>query len=481
MNAQELLKAVGEFLGYVARWAWGFARRHSVPLIGSALAVIAVSTLWDWYRGWMTEEVVLLGGPAGGSWVRDAARITKGIEAESTWYGKQYRVRTEQTEGFEENRRRISDDQTGRMVGFAHDGFGEAENVRVIYPLEWNILHVFCRKKWLQSEDLQAPESAPRTPLFSEIVGRMAPGRIAFGPPDSGTRQLAALVMGLYGREREMGKLQAHGVVDWNDMRGALNNGSIDLAFYTGPLGVPIVADVARDGSCVLADLGADCDAIRQGRVHIQAATLAANSYSNAGFCPRSIATLATRRVLICSAAMGEGQAYFLSREFQDVFGTVGWEGSVPLKTPEGVLSYRLHPGAVRVKNAQGAPWSPSFGYFWSIIGLWLCTEAVKSINALVRKRTEKPAAVAQPASAGYDGFKREIELRVRELERAPLEIGRKERKAWEAQVADFRQRVRAAHQAQALDATQTHTLLEGAREWEHEIELRRRRARAGA
>jgi hypothetical protein len=135
----------------------------------------------------------------------------------------------------------------------------------------------------------------------------------------------------------------------------------------------------------------------------------------------------------------------------------------------------------VRVKNAQGAPWSPSFGYFWSIIGLWLCTEAVKSINALVRKRTEKPAAVAQPASAGYDGFKREIELRVRELERAPLEIERKERKAWEAQVADFRQRVRAAHQAQALDATQTHTLLEGAREWEHEIELRRRRARAGA
>jgi hypothetical protein len=484
VNVQELLRGVTELMGNVLWFAASFVRRRALPLLVSTLAVLLAASIWNWYRAWLTHEIVLLAAPAGGAASSDAKKIAERIAEQSTWYGHRYLVRVENTEGYEENRRRVSRDQSGRMIGFAQDGFGEAENVRILCPLERNILHILCRRKFLDDVELHTPRTSGGTTRLRDIFNDselLRPGRAYFGPPDSGTRQLATHVLRLYGKHGAMGRLQAPGIANWYDMRAAFNNDSIDLAFLNAPLGNSITENIAQDGSCVLLDLGPDRDALWQGLVHIQPDKLAANSYSNAGFCPNDIQTLATRRVVICSSTMSDPLAYFLAVQcheaLRDSVPFLTWEGATPLQTPSGALSYRLHPGAERLKEKTGAPWSPKLSYLWSILAVWLATEAVKYFNEKLKKRRASVSAPAMVEQSLYADMKQELEGMVRQLERMPLQLNRKELQTWVVKASDLRGRLLAAVEKKQIDEQQAHTLIEGVRrELEYEIAIRRAR-----
>ena len=57
-----------------------------------------------------------------------------------------FSVAVEATGGYDENRRRVSEDEKGNLVGFAYDGFGDSENVATILPLDNRYLHILCPK-----------------------------------------------------------------------------------------------------------------------------------------------------------------------------------------------------------------------------------------------------------------------------------------------------------------------------------------------
>ena len=343
----------------------------------------------------MTREIILLVGPAGGSTIQEGNSIKSSIERKSKWYGNRYRVRIEDTEGYEENRRRVNDDRSGLLIAFAHDGFGDAQHVRVVYTLEWSFLHILCRKQFLECENL-GPD-----PKFGAVLEKLRYGQVYFGPQDSGTRQLAALVMAHYGKAKEIGRFQTHGITNWHDMRAAFNNGHIDLAFYSGKLRAPIVEDIARDKTTMLLDIGCDVDPIQQGYSHIRREALAANSYSNDKFCPGVRRTIASQRVLICSDAMSDQLAYLISHECAETFGgEAGWTRSEPKKEAQGELTYRLHPGAARVRRSEGAPWVwPNISTILGAVIVLIITECLQWLNKLNKKVDNESAAQVQRRS----------------------------------------------------------------------------------
>jgi hypothetical protein len=466
-----------------------------MALIGSALVVLAAMTLWSWFRQWRTTEYVLLVGPGGSISADDARRIKSRVErASSIW--NTYRVRMEETEGFEEIRRLINADASGRMIGFAHDGFGNAENVRILLPLDKNYLHILCRRGFLESlvASTSPGESSATIPLangpgelgdrpslpdkvtFADLAAErrfLEPGRFALGPLNSGTRQLAELVMQRYDLDPD--KYQTNGIVNWHDMRAALNNAAVDVAFYGGRMDSEIMRNIAADRSSVLIGLDEDRDAIIQGHLHLLPEQFEKNSYSNGGFCPTALQTFASRRVLLCSSSMSDSTAYFLTKHARDamrpIVPEIDWANPPP-NSPRAVgLTYQIHPGAERFRNNSPlgtGPWNSN--YVLMTLALWLATELVQAANRRFRKTkpAEEEAAGAQaagpaeaseppgivvaspaldPAAADaasrevYDSLECEIHEDVSELIGLP-ELSKAERAQWLQKVQARRRRV---------------------------------------
>ena len=400
---KELFVPVVQLLKTVGLWMAMAARRHSGALLASAIVVLAVMTAWSWYLQWRTTEYVVLVGPGGGGSIDYAKRIARKIVDQSSPLGAAYNVRVEGTDGSEEIRKRISEDNDGNLIGFAHDGFGNSENVRILLPLDKNYLFILCRKQFL-TETLN---TSPRTTVtFAEIMKKrdsLKPGRIFLGPTGSGTRQLAELVTERF--DLDPRKYHTNGVYDWNDMRAALNNGFIDIAFYSGPLDADVVQEIAKDGSSILVGLDGDRDPILQGRVHVFPAKLTAHSFSAGDFCPSPLETIASRRVLICPADMPEDTAFFLAKHahmaMRSLIQDIDWNNPLPDSPRSEGFTYQLHPGAERLKqnNPPGPlPWNNN--YVLLTLALWLATELATSIN----RKIQKSQAAETPHQADQEG-----------------------------------------------------------------------------
>ena len=498
MNWKDFGAAFTEFLKNIWLRTLVIARRHSMALIGSALVVLAAMTLWSWYRDFRTTEYTILVGPGGSMSEDDARQIKRRIESQSSWIGADYRVSTQETQGFEEVRRLINADETGRLFGFAHDGFGNAENVRILLPLDRNCLHVVASREFLESiGETRTSEAATwasmvlapidvrrrkplKTPItFADLAAHrehFLPGRWSLGPPDSGTRQLAEVVMQRYGLDAN--RYQTNGVKSWHDMRAALNNGDIDVAFYSSRMDADIMKSIAADGNSVLIGLDGDRDAIIQGQWHLQKQVFNKNSYANSGFCPTALETFSSRRVLLCSSSMTESTAYFLAKHSRDAMRTVvpeiDWENPPP-DAPQSVgLTYRIHPGAERLRTNSplgGVPWNSN--YLLMTLALWIVTELVQSANKRLRSKpaedggppseatpvgneppaTSAPAAAAAPdpaaveaaSRATYDSLEREIDDYTYSLVAAPA-LSKSQRADWLQKLERQRARIQQLH-----------------------------------
>jgi hypothetical protein len=371
-----------------------------MALVLSAIAVLAITTLWSIYQQWRITDYTILVGPGGGMLEDDARRIKTKVENNSSPIGAAYRVSVQPTEGFEEIRRRINADETGRLIGFSHDGFGNAENVRILLPLDKNYLYILCRRDFLK-ESLSDPP--PKSPTFADVAPKLRPGRCALGPPNSGTRRLSELVMDNHDLSAD--KFHAHGIANWYDMRAALNNESIDLAFYGGRLDADIVQAIANDGNCVMLGLDDERDALVQGRPYLFKEQFEKNSFVAGDFCPAPMHTISSRSLLMCSSAMSDSTAYFLARNSQDAIRTsvpeIIWDNP-PAEAPRaGKLTYQIHPGAERLRNNSplgSLPWN--WNYVWMTIGLWVAVEAVQAANGWFRKHPAEPLDAAGESTA---------------------------------------------------------------------------------
>src|SRR5690349_4771214 len=150
MTYDSLVAALVEFCKKASGLVLWLLKRYSfIAIVGAVAASLLLSGL-PWINQQRVVSFTLLDGPAGGTGRDLATLLADEITKRSSSLGFQYAVQTIHTNGFEENRRRISEDATRRVFGFAHDGFGEADSVSALMPLEKSYLHVLARREFLE-------------------------------------------------------------------------------------------------------------------------------------------------------------------------------------------------------------------------------------------------------------------------------------------------------------------------------------------
>ncbi len=272
-----------------------FAKKNLVGL--NLIAIVCVSAFVFYiFQDVFQNRFQLLTGPKGGVGPTSANLIlnhakhgslegnTTGLFLEET-----------STQGYEENRSRIAEDTTGHLFGFAHDGFGNSSNVRVLLPLDDSYLHIVCRRKFLH-QACNGSSCDPDSPIFdrndegdlfvssrkdtkSKLTPKPEEGalcrklsrvsletiidwadainhrpKVSLGPTQSGTRQLSEIVMEHFHQVADRDYIK-HDVNDWLELRNGLRLGHIDIGFYLGPLGSHVIKEIESDETAVLVHL----------------------------------------------------------------------------------------------------------------------------------------------------------------------------------------------------------------------------------
>ncbi len=474
-----------------------FVRGHALPLIGSAVLVLLVWQSWSWYDSYRTKELVfLMGGSTGGS-VDNARSIKDKMETAGALGGTTYSVHLEPTGGYEENRRRISEDETGCPVGFAYDGFGDSKNVSVVLPLDQRYLHILCRKGFV---DQTLPDRDQNAALsFRDISSLLEPGRVYLGTAGSATRQCAHIVLKQFHLDPD--KLGCYGVGGFAEMRAALNRDHIDLAFSSGPFNSSTLLPIALDGNCVLVGLNNDRDAIVQQYPQLLPVELEANSFVSGEFCPNRLETIGARRVLICSDLMSAEDVYVVGMStvealrdtMPDIARTTTASSEAAHKRWE--TRYPLHAGARMILENREPSTSPQwFNVILATALLWGMTELLRWLNSLFGKKREETAATVgasditntqevEPTGAdqgdmqeaAYGALERDLGERIAELECAPVPLTKVLYEDWGGQINELRERILKANRTGKITRERTHALLEGLRrELVYEYEIRK-------
>ena len=296
--------------------------------------------------------------------------------------------------------------------------------------------------------------------------------------------------------------IAASGINSASDMRAALNTGHIELAFASTVLPSKDISKIAKDGNCILLGLNNDRDAILQENPHLVSVDFQQNSYVDGDFCRKQLKSIGARRVIICSNLMSDKAAYaFGMRSFyalRDRMPKIEWETLPPRvqRTSPTPLRYTVHPGAKLIQSQQPPPGQ---NQWWQAVVatalLWGLAELAKFLNSIflparttsqLHTETEAQegteAADPERNAEAYGRLKQELELQVRELERASMPLSGQEYKDWGRKIDELRERVLATDQAGSLNAEQTHILLEGIRQelkYEHELRKSPKRRKA--
>jgi hypothetical protein len=525
MSSGDLARAVVELGRQGALLAGRLLQRYWFSVLLAAVAISVMMSSWAWLRERRVVTYTLLDGPAGGTGRGLGEQVASQVRNSTSFLGMEYVVQTVHTNGYAENQRRISQDTSGRLFGFAHDGFGDPSAIRVILPLERTYLHILARREFLRELGLWTPQQVvplsiaptdkpPAAVKLSALVEKNAfqRGRIFFGPKGSGTQEAAHTVFQFYNLDPL--RYQSHGVADWHDMRAALNTGSIDLAFYSGPIGSDAVGNVAQDDSAVLLDLGSDAKAILQTATHMAPASFVANSYRhNNDFCCSQIDTLSFRRVLVASHRMSESDAFFLARTSKEALHPHlrGSELDEPKTDPDVAIAqlarrlrFPAHPGAVIALEGKTYSYLPQgLTYFLLTLALAVVVEFVRYVAQEVQKTlgaasggsdtaagaSPSPApptgtaaaaaigagpspadtgtdAAPHPPASRYGALYEELDDLVLEIETtAPDALTAERRSTLAGQLRSLRQKIVAAHAAGQLTDPERDSLLAGTHE----------------
>jgi len=408
-----LIRLLPDLWSFVNRYRWWFA--------SIALAVLFYDASSSWYYSRYSQDIVFYTGPSGGTGETAASKIAAELESQKNTIGApEYKVRIVETDGFEENRQRISSDEIGQTIGFAHDGFGKSGNVRILLPLQHSYMHVLCRRGFLQTlignnAVLGAVLERDKPVQLTQIAPFLSSsqGRVYLGPPQSGTRQVATLILEKIGQNPS--RLSTNGIADWDDMRAALNNGSIDLAFCSTVVGARVIREISKDGSAILLDLEEIRDAIAEENDQIDRDALPKNAYAvkpnlvagefdpaTIPFCPSPINTTVTRKVLICPGSMDSRMVFDIATAAKvvaerDLDTRIVWSAGAPeeVKAANRDFKYALHPGAewLKADNRPRVNWLPdNIGphysvFMWTIL-FTIITAMLERIHLWLRRAT---------------------------------------------------------------------------------------------
>jgi TRAP-type uncharacterized transport system substrate-binding protein len=273
------------------------------------------------YRTQLGEEIVVLTAARGTSSWRSGGRVAHRISQHERFPGVPFTARVEITDGAEEIKDRIQSDSRGNVIGYFLNQTMTPDNIRVLLPLDYDYLHILFRVDRLLEESVTTFHNE-----LSEVSELIRPGKVFAGPPGSDSRALFDQIFPLYwhNKDDDPEDYLNPAIDDWLQARSALKQGQLDAIFFLTPFESRTMIDIARDQTSVLLGINDVSAALSDsegtalldetfpessyyaGNVTIDDAS----AFTRVTFCPKGLATVAVRRVMVCSEAMRKSDAY---------------------------------------------------------------------------------------------------------------------------------------------------------------------------
>lgn len=516
MSPFEFLSAIWPTLVESVRRCWRWCVAHSLSLGYVAGTMVAVWVALIWYQSRFRDEIVILTAARGSSSFFSVDRLAKEIRATQRVPGVRYTVRTEMTDGAEEIERRLKGDVKGNLIAYYQNQKDPADEINMLVPLDYDYLHILCRAEFIGRKT-----SGEFKYQFREVLPKITGQRVFAGPPGSETRRLAECLCIRYGKHRdELENLLNPAIEDWVEARAGLKMGTLDLVFVMGPFDTNTIKAIADDKTAVLLGLEDSYEALaRHEAFSLIPVRFPANSYSAAEwevptgrflpdllrkrrveFCPRDLATVATRRLLVCSSAMKPSDGSLLAFAAMAALSSDSPEiGELTAKPPGAIGNPSLdkmipsHAGAV-VSRTQVAPsvvWNPaswSPGLVSGSLGtiLFLLVKMVESVRSSVpgteRRKTKTEAPAGTRTGGGlFELFHTDLEDWIRLLERHEGSIKVAEWSKMRDDIQERHRQVRTGLNAQTLTEKEAEVLFQAIRNIQVELELLEPKSKATA
>lgn len=512
MNPKELWEMIWPiiFSGYKTIRLWYRTHRRWVWSALVCGAVIFCGLVW--YQAHYHKTIVILTGPRGSSSWRCSKRIADRLADTQRIPGINYTVRTRDTNGSRDVDEQIRGDRDGQLIGFTDNGSDHPGELRTLLPLDFDYLHVLCRRKFLEelfastttsaswnrvragditSLNMSEGETPAKYPLtLGAVLGKRRNPRVFAGPQGSGCRYLAEKVYLRYGKEpHELEQDINPALSNWEQARAALSTGNVDIVFYLGPLGATTVEEIAiKDHSAVLLGLNEIQNAlINHEGFSLLPETFPENSYCDAsaessgyklGFCTsEKLKTVVLRRLLVCSSTMQSNDAYIISQTVQKALGSdsrqIGLWPESNSKNASEILRIPAYP------NVQTPPidwWNPATWTPWwtstiATIGLLGLGQFVTALRARPAVAEAKPANAPIAPRSPFDEQLAELEKWLAELEQSGVMDGQKKRE-YDRSLVQFRNRIRKLRRQNEITDKEFHTLFQALRNIRAELDL---------
>lgn len=326
MGNSTLFESIYAFL----KIAFIFIRDNIQSLINLASIaglILLVSHLW--FENAKRELVMFVGVP-GSSAYGIGVKIADNIEQATNPSGTTYNITVESTPESLSIRERASRERNRISLALVEDGtdsYAGSSNenpLQILLPLEWDYLFVLASKKLCERAKVKHHLKCQPTEI-NEVLSSLSPGKLYMGHEKSSTYSLAEKVLEKYD-SKPIDKL-ATGISDWRDVRSGLKNGELELVFIKAPVGSELLDQIASDDSAVLIGIGEIGEAIQsECGFKVYAARLPMNLCSakrlkadrnnkrdNFDFCAQRFATLASRRVLVCTSSLSATDAFVIA------------------------------------------------------------------------------------------------------------------------------------------------------------------------
>jgi hypothetical protein len=547
MNPESLLSSAWPTLVDWAQSAWRWGRRNGrVVLFVLAAAGFAYVALFM-YQSKFNEELVVLTAARGTSSWRSVDRVVEKLREAERVPGVKYTVRGEVTRGAEEISERVRGDRKGNVIGYYQNEKDPPPGMQYLVPLDYDYLHILCRPELLPRE-LPTDGSAYR---LSDVLEKLQYPRVFAGPAESETRQLTERLFERYGKGLE--RLLNPAIDDWVQAESALRAGKIDLVFFMGPFPSDTVQNFADGQHAVLLGIDEVQDALaRHEGESLLPVQLPENAYSAADwtvstpqpsvtlpevattfaslvksfwvammpashnraaspsqaaatgaagaasgkadqfkvqFCPRPLATIATRRLIVCSQAMRRADGERIAAAVQSALASDSPQIGERDARPHGVAAfpdeYRLieaHPGAI-LSHDQKPPsefwnpmsWSPGQFSVVSGIVLFLVGKLFESLKTSAQRAAETRGAATHglvPENSLFELLHLEFEKTIHSLERCGRTLARDEWNTQQDSLRDFHEKIGKYVQAGELSEPEAEILFAALRNIQIELDL---------
>jgi hypothetical protein len=510
MNPDSLLASAWPTLVDWSQSAWRWGQRNArVVLFVLAAASFAYIALFI-YQSKFNEEIVILTAARGTSSWRSVDRVVEKLSKVDRVPGVKYTVRAEVTRGAEEISERVRGDRKGNVIAYYQNEAEPPHGMQYLVPLDYDYLHILCRPELLPRE-LPPKGSAYR---LCDVLEKLHYPRVFAGPPGSETRQLAERLFDRYDKGLE--GLLNPAIQDWVQAESALDAKELDLIFFMGPFPSDTVQSFASGKNAVLLGIDDVQDALsRHEGESLLPVNLPKNAYSAAEwsvtmpvaaaaasgtasemadefkvqFCARPLATVATRRLIVCSQAMRRADGERIAAAVQSALASDSPQIGERDARPHGLAAfpeeYRLldaHPGALLTRGQKPPSefwnpmsWSPGQFSIVSGIVLFLVGKLFESLKTSAQRAAESRAAGASgplPEKSLFELLNQEFENVLHSLERRGRTLDPVEWKQQQGSLRDFHEQIGKYVEAGKLSEAEAEILFGALRAIQIELEL---------